>query len=61
MNAFLVTTTHEDPEYRVVGVHAEYLDDAIARLVDIPELKGHKVRVALAVPSDTLSKLPHVL
>ncbi|WP_207005163.1 hypothetical protein [Trinickia mobilis] len=61
MNTYLVTTTHEDPEYRVVGVHAEYLDDAIARLVDIPELRGHKVRLALAVPRDTVSMLPHVV
>ncbi|AJX31263.1 hypothetical protein [Burkholderia oklahomensis] len=61
MNSYLVTTTHEDPEYRVIGVHADYLDDAIARLEHIPELKGHKVRMALAVPCEDLSRLPHVV
>ena len=61
MNTYLVTTTHEDPEYRVIGVHADYLDDAIARLVHIPELTGQKVRTALAVPREDISRLPHVI
>ena len=61
MNTYLVMTTHEDPEFRVIGVHAEFLDDAIARLVEIPVLMGHKVRPALAFPCEDLSRLPHVV
>jgi hypothetical protein len=61
LQPFLIFTTHELQPFRVVGVFAEYLDDAIARLVEIPELKGHKVRKAIVATFDEMKMLRHVL
>jgi hypothetical protein len=57
---FLFITTHED-EFHVVGVRAQYIDQAILRLFKIPELAGHHVRNAVAVTDEDLTALRHVV
>lgn len=61
MKPFLIFTTHDLQEFRIVGVVAAYLDDAIARLAEIPELNGHKVRKAIVATHDEMKTLRHVL
>ncbi|WP_168795284.1 hypothetical protein [Paraburkholderia aromaticivorans] len=58
---YLFITTHERQEFHVVGVRAQYLDDAISRLLEIPELAGHHVTKAIVATDEVLNALRHVL
>lgn len=59
--AFLCFTTHEEQEFRVVGVLADYLDDAVSRLMQMPELVAHHVTKVTPVPDEVLRSARHIL
>ena len=57
---FLCFTTHDDPEYRAIGVRARYLDEAVMCLVERPELVGYHVRRAVEVGEEEMRAVRHV-
>jgi hypothetical protein len=58
---YLFFTTHDEQEFHIVGVRAQYLDEAILRLREIPELAGHHVEKAIVATDEVLNALRLVL
>jgi hypothetical protein len=57
---FLLFTTHDESEFRVIGVRARYLDDAVLHLRQYPELAGCHTLRAVEVGDEEMVSLRHI-